>query len=484
MENTAQFLLYNQLDERYILSSNVFYIHHVGEINNGYYKINFNKYSKIIDYAGGKYLIQKIKKKGYNGRFFLAKSYTSGIREYCKQLGINTIIIVKPTEYYFYKNLLKTKEKLEKEGINIIFKEDKQSFLLSEKEFKWKFKKAPLLENFYRYMRKKYNILMNGENPEGGQRNFDKMNRKFDKNHSVTKQCKLKMNKYFEQACDYYSFYPEHILPTNREEAIESLDFFVENNLDNFGAFQDAMYTYDPFVFHSLLSSSINFGFISPMEVIKKIENSNTEIQNKEGFIRQILGWREYMFHFFNLYKQDLYKMNFFGHKKGLPDFFWDGRKLSGVKLNCIKSSISNVHTYNYGHHIERLMIIGNYSLLTKTDPQELNKWFWESYVDAFEWVVTPNVLAMSQYADGGKMATKPYISSANYISKMSNFCDSCYYDKKEKYGEKACPFNYLYWNFINDNIEVFKSARQSFVIKNLEKIDIEKIKKNAQNYL
>ena len=164
-----------------------------------------------------------------------------------------------------------------------------------------------------------------------------------------------------------------------------------------------------------------------------------------------------------------------------MPDYFWNSKVKSD--LNCVNTVVKRVLEKNYSHHIERLMIIGNFTLLNGIDPHDVNKWFFEKYTDAFEWVVSPNVLTMSQYSDWWKLATKPYISSGNYINKMSNYCKSCKYDIKTKYEKDSCPFNYLYWNFVEENKEVFQKTRQPFVVKNLEKVDIEKIKEIKKYY-
>jgi deoxyribodipyrimidine photolyase-related protein len=242
------------------------------------------------------------------------------------------------------------------------------------------------------------------------------------------------------------------------------------------------MYQDDAYVHHSLLSSSINYWFLSPREVVKAVEARDTAMNNKEWFIRQVLWWREYMFHFFQYYKDTIYTENFLEHTTSLPNYFWKDAESSD--MNCLSTSLQQVQSENMSHHIQRLMIIWNFALLANLNPHELNHWFFEYYTDAFEWVVTPNVLGMSQFADGWKLATKPYVASANYINKMSDYCKWCRYDPKEKYTENACPYNYLYWNFVSDNKETFEKWRQQFVVKNLEKIDIEKIRELKESFL
>ena len=188
------------------------------------------------------------------------------------------------------------------------------------------------------------------------------------------------------------------------------------------------------------------------------------------------------MYHFFQFYKDDIYNDNFLEHTEKLPEYFWEDAEQSD--MNCLSTTLEQVQSENFSHHIQRLMIIGNFSLLANLNPHELNKWFFEYYTDAFEWVVTPNVLGMSQYADGWKLATKPYVASANYINKMSDYCKGCKYNHKEKYTDDACPYNYLYWNFVRDNKETFEKWRQQFVVNNLKKIDIEKVQELKAKFL
>jgi len=205
-------------------------------------------------------------------------------------------------------------------------------------------------------------------------------------------------------------------------------------------------------------------------------------MNNKEWFIRQVLGWREYMYHFFHSYKDTIYTENFLNHTRPLPEYFW--KNPESCPINSLRVTLQQVHKENISHHIQRLMIIGNFALLCNLDPHELNHWFFEYYTDAFEWVVTPNVLGMSQFADGWKLATKPYVASANYIQKMSDYYKNSEHNPKEKYTDDACPFNYLYWCFVADNKETFEKWRQQFVVKNLEKVDIERCSELKEKFI
>ncbi len=480
----AQIILYNQLRKDYLQSDieNFCYIHHIWNINFNWARLNINTHSKIIDYAGGKYFTDSLVNQWKNADFIISKSFYDWIIEYSKNNNIKDFLLVKPVEHYVFKNFLKIQEQLKTQNITLEFRDDTQSFFLSHDNFLAQYKKPPIMEYFYRFMRKKEDILMNGNNPEWDQWNFDKENRKFDKNHVRTYSFQLEKNKYILEAEAYYDFTVQMNMPSNRDESLTLLDYFVKNHLNTFWKLEDAMYQDDAYVHHSLLSTSINFGFLSPREVVQKIASTDTQMNNKEWFIRQILGWREYMYHFFMYYKDSIYTDNFLEHTEKLPESFW--KQESHSDMNCLNTTLTQVKTENMSHHIQRLMIIGNYALLSNKDPHELNRWFFEYYTDAFEWVVTPNVLGMSQYADWGKLATKPYVASANYINKMSNYCKNCKYDHKEKYTHDACPYNYLYWNFVHDNKETFEKWRQQFVVNNLKKVDIKTIQALKDKFL
>lgn len=479
-----QILLYNQLHSRFLQPwiEKVLYIHHTGKIMFEKKELKLNTKSKILDYAWGKNFISELNQNGWNWEFVVSTNFYDAISEYSQKTNIKNCVIVTPNENFVKNNFLKIQKKLENIGITLEFAPDSYSFLLSHEEFLAQFPKPPIMEFFYRFMRKKFDILMLGaKTPVWEKWNFDEENRKFDKNHMKSWNFSLEKNTHFLEAEKFYQTQVD-VYPTTRAESITLLKYFLAQHLDHFWKLEDAMYQNDAFVHHSQLSTAINMWFLSPLEVIKEIESTVTSLNNKEWFIRQILWWREYMYHFFEYYKADMYEKNFFSHQKPLDDFFrW--KNIDDVQMNCLKCAVKNVSKNNYGHHIERLMIIGNFALLYWYDPHELNRWFFESYTDAFEWVVSPNVLGMSQFSDGGRLATKPYISSGAYINKMSDYCKNCVYDIKEKYTPNACPMNYLYWNFVWENEEVFKKTRQSFITKQLKNIDIEVIKKLKENF-
>lgn len=342
-------------------------------------------------------------------------------------------------------------------------------------------KKSWLMETFYRHMRRKHHILMEEGKPVGGNWNFDKANRNklpskhippepksFGKPHPEVKQYLLddKINYFGEIDSSFFTW------PLSRNESIELLDYFVDSLLPYFGTYQDAMSERSWSLYHSRLSFSLNVKMLSPQEVIQKVlqnyqDTDDVDIAQAEGFIRQILGWREFMRGIYWAFMPKYAQKNHFNHQRKLPKFYWDGK----TNMNCMKHSINQSLQYAYAHHIQRLMITGNFALLNETHPDETDWWYLGIYIDAFEWVEMPNARGMSQFADGGVLATKPYISSANYINKMSDYCQSCSYDKSKTTGEKACPFNSMFWSFVDKNREELrKNRRMGFVLSNWDK--------------
>ena len=237
-------------------------------------------------------------------------------------------------------------------------------------------------------------------------------------------------------------------------------------------------------VHHSMLSTAINFWLLSPLEVIEAALGWHAPLSSVEGFIRQILGWREYMRQFYLYYYDSLYSENALDHTDPLPSRWWNygggENEWDITTMNCVDTVLRRVQSENYSHHIERLMIVGNYAFLRWYHPHDVDRWFWEMYTDAFEWVVSPNVLAMSQYSDWGRLATKPYISWGSYIEKMSDYCKKCQYSVKDK----TCPMTHLYWDFVDRNKPLFQKWRTPYVLSTLAKVDIEKIREAKKKFI
>jgi deoxyribodipyrimidine photolyase-related protein len=349
-------------------------------------------------------------------------------------------------------------------------------------------KKLLLMENFYRMMRKKHDVLMYGMQPEGNQWNYDKDNRlKYKGQVPIPNAIIFKKNieeviKEIEKA-GISTFGNIDVIryswPTSRKECLEQLDYFCEKLLLHFGDYEDASHSDEKFLFHSRLSFAMNSKMVSPKEVNDKVinyyyENKDTiTLSQVEGFVRQILGWREYVRGIYWKEMPNYSKMNALENYNKLPNFYWTGN----TKMNCMQKAISQSLEEAYAHHIQRLMIIGNFSLLTQMHPDAVDAWYLGVYIDAIEWVELPNTRGMSQYADGGILATKPYVSSGNYIQKMSNYCDKCHYNVKDKLGDKACPFNSLYWHFLDEKKYYFtNNQRMSMMLNLLKKMKPEEL--------
>ena len=324
-------------------------------------------------------------------------------------------------------------------------------------------KKTFLMESFYRNMRKKHDVLMENDKPLTGKWNYDEDNRKkLPKNHKPITPLVFN-NNVSEIIAEIHKTdiktigtidAENFVWPINRKQSLELLDFFVTECLSLFGSYQDAMTPNEWSLYHSRISFSMNIKMISPQEVIEKAiaewrkRPDEIEYNQLEGFVRQIIGWREYMRGIYWLKMPEYATLNFFNNQEKLPDWFWTGK----TKMLCLKDSIKQSLDYAYAHHIQRLMITGNFALLAGIHPDEVDAWYLGIYIDAIEWVEITNTRGMSQFADGGIVGSKPYVSSASYIDKMSNYCGSCFYEKAVKTGDKACPFNSLYWNFYDKN--------------------------------
>jgi deoxyribodipyrimidine photolyase-related protein len=261
-------------------------------------------------------------------------------------------------------------------------------------------------------------------------------------------------------------------LPVTRRQALRFLRHFVEHLLPEFGRYEDAMWHEQPFLHHSRLSVLLNLKLLNPREcvdaAIAALQDGSAPLNSVEGFVRQILGWREFVRGVYWLHMPEYVDRNFFQLARELPSFFWDGK----TEMRCVADSMSMVLRFAYAHHIHRLMVLGNFSLLWGADPRLFHNWHMAMYADAVDWVSLPNTLGMSQYGDGGVVGTKPYISSGNYINKMSNYCGGCKFNFRKRTGDDACPFTTLYWEFLDRNHAALKgNPRMKFPVKNLEKL-------------
>jgi len=314
------------------------------------------------------------------------------------------------------------------------------------------------MEHFYREMRREHGLLMEDGQPAGGEWNYDQANRKRLPAQTVAPtRLRLSpdaitrevMTLVQHRFADHFGELEAFGWPVTRADALRALDDFIVHGLPCFGDYQDAMKAGEPFLFHSLLAPALNLGLLSPREVCWAAEaawrSGAAPLNAVEGFVRQILGWREYVRGVYWTLMPDYGTRNALQATRKLPGFYWTG----DTPMRCLREAIGTTARYAYAHHIQRLMVTGNFALLAGVAPRDIERWYLAVYADAFEWVEMPNTLGMAVFADGGRMASKPYAASGAYIDKMSDFCAGCAYDVKQKTGPGACPFNYLYWAFL-----------------------------------
>lgn len=346
-------------------------------------------------------------------------------------------------------------------------------------------RKALRMEYFYREMRRKTGLLMNGDAPEGGSWNYDAENRKPPKKglspsepmrftpDAVTQEVLALVTDRF---ADNFGTLDDFWFATTPEQARRARTHWIKTALPSFGDYQDAMMAGERFLFHSILSMYLNAGLLDPLETCRLVEQAyhdgHAPLNATEGFIRQIIGWREYMRGIYFREGPDYVHRNALGHSRALPWFYWSGE----TNMACVKATVEQTRDEAYAHHIQRLMITGNFALLAWVDPHQVHEWYLAVYADAYEWVEAPNVIGMSQFADGGIIASKPYVSSGNYIDRMSDYCSGCAYDVKAKTGEGACPFNLLYWDFVARHHDRFsQNPRMGNILRNWDRMDDDK---------
>ena len=343
-------------------------------------------------------------------------------------------------------------------------------------------RKSLRMEFFYRELRRKYQILMDGDQPVGGQWNYDSENRQPPKEglfpparkitppDAITQDVLALVANEFS---DHFGRLDDFDFATTRTDAEKVLDQFITERLPLFGTYQDAMVEGEPWMYHAHIGLYLNAGLLSPMTAIKAAETAYMQgfapLNAVEGFIRQILGWREYVRGIYWLKMPDYAHENALEAHRPLPDFYWT----TETKMNCLKQAVRETRDNAYAHHIQRLMVLGNFALIAGIAPKQVNDWFLGVYADAYEWVELPNVSGMTLFADGGYLASKPYAASGAYINRMSTYCKSCHYKVSQKNGESACPFNYLYWDFLMRNHEKLgNNPRMGMPYRTLGKMD------------
>ncbi|TRD23488.1 cryptochrome/photolyase family protein [Palleronia caenipelagi] len=389
-----------------------------------------------------------------------AGSITGELLRRAEEFGATEVIATEPGEWRLI-------EALEDCPLDVRQLEDDR-FLASHAQFEtWaKGRKELRMEWFYREMRRQTGLLMEGGEPVGGKWNYDHDNRKpapGEVDHSgpmnftpdeITEDILSLVERKFSMN---FGTLDGFFFATEAGQARRALAHWVRYALPKFGDYQDAMLPDEPFMWHSFIALYLNAGLLSPMEVCRAAEDAwkagDAPLNAVEGFIRQVIGWREYVRGIYYLKGPDYAQENWLDQNRQLPEFFWGAE----TRMRCIAQTVSQTRDHAYAHHIQRLMVTGNFALLAGINPQEVQHWYMSVYADAYEWVMSANVIGMSQFADGGVVASKPYVSSANYVDKMSGYCSGCHYKPKVKTGEGACPFNLLYWHFLDRHRETFK---------------------------
>lgn len=372
-------------------------------------------------------------------------------------------------------------------------------FLCGRAEFaKWARGKRELrMEWFYRWMRQQHGVLLDAAGqPEGGRWNFDEDNRAAYPREgpgTIPPPAHFPTDAITREVIDLvetrFADHPGSLAhfgwPVTRDQALQALDTFVRSRLVGFGRHQDAMWEQTPFGWHSLLSVALNLHLLHPREVIAAAEaayrRGQADLASVEGFIRQVLGWREFIRGVYWLDMPHLAEANHLGAEQDLPDFFWTGE----TDMACLRDAIGQTLAHGYAHHIQRLMVLGLYCLLAGVRPQAVSDWFLAVYVDAVEWVELPNVAGMALYANGGRFTSKPYAASGAYIQRMSNHCRNCRYDPKQRTGPQACPFTTLYWDFLaRHEDELAASPRTALMVRNLQRLGEEQKRAVAETAL
>ena len=462
-------------------------------------KIQHHRRKIVFLFSAMRHFFNELEEQGYRGRYFKLDDpdnlhdFVDNAQEVFSEYQLDKIIVTEPSEYDL---LMSLNASLSESKVPFEIREDNR-FLITKDEFKSYAdnSKTLKLEDFYRKMRLKTGYLIKDGKPEGGKWNFDHENRKsYDgkveipkriqhENDCITKEVLALVQKEFPKRFGKLTNFQQAV---TRKQALEDLEFFTDHCLEYFGRYQDAMVKNESLLYHSRLSHLINCGLLGIREVCEKVLSKHgiAPMASIEGFIRQIIGWREYIRGIYWLKMPEYKTANYFQAKRPLPSFYWT----ADCKMNCMKQVIKVTEETAYSHHIQRLMVTGNFALLCEIDPIQVHEWYLAVYDDAYEWVELPNTFGMALYADGGEMSTKPYAASGNYINKMSNFCKDCSYKVKEKTGPSACPFNYLYWNFLSKNKEKLASNHRLFMpYRNLAKKsneDLQKVHDSASKFL
>ncbi|CAM3773405.1 cryptochrome/photolyase family protein [Alkalicoccus chagannorensis] len=451
----------------------------------------YHKQKLVLVFSIMRHFKAELEEAGFSVDYRQGDSFEEELQKHINQYKAKEILIHQPSDHRMERQIHSWKNKQKDVDIRM---QEEGGFLIGRPEWedllpdnqKWQ------MDKLYRKFRTRFDVLLTNEGkPLGGKWSLDAENRKPPKKGldfpapawpdqtTITKEVIADVEQHYTEN---YGSIDSFRYPVTADQAEAFLEDFIKHRLPTFGDYQDAMIPKDPFMSHSMLSASINMNLLDPLDVIRRAEEAyedgHAPLNAVEGFIRQILGWREYIRGIYLRKMPEYRNVNELDHHRDLPDFFWTGE----TKMHCMQDSIGSVIEHGYSHHIQRLMVIGNFSVLAGFSPQQVSDWFNEMYIDALDWVVLPNVLGMALYADGGLMSTKPYVSSGNYIHKMSRYCGDCEYSVKDKYGETACPFHSLYWDFLERQRSRFEeNPRMKVMFKHLDNRSEEQVQQQKE---
>jgi deoxyribodipyrimidine photolyase-related protein len=453
----------------------------------------YHRQKLVLIWSAMRHFAEELRQAGWDVTYEVATDFEPALQNWTKSRQISELRVMQPNDRPFAQRIA---------ALNLdcpVTLLPNNLFLWTTEEFRqWaRGRKNLVMEYFYREGRQRYQILMEGNHPVSGVWNLDKQNRKPPKGKleppaplwfepDMITQVVIE----FIRTGDFTSY--GSLEPfrwgVTRSQALQVLDFFIKTRLPQFGPYQDAMVTGETTMWHAMLSPYLNLGLLHPLEVIKAAEQAyydhNLDLNSVEGVIRQILGWREYMHGLYHYVEDDYPQRNWFGHHRPLPEFYWDA---SRTDMNCLHQSLQQVEQIGYAHHIQRLMVLNNFALIAGIEPQAIEGWFHSAFIDAYDWVMQTNVIGMGQFADGGLLASKPYAASANYINRMSDYCKACVYNPAARTGERACPFNFFYWDFLDRHRQKLSlEGRMNMILNNLDKMpaqELEAIRQQAREW-
>jgi deoxyribodipyrimidine photolyase-related protein len=456
-------------------------------------KLSYQRKKLVLLFSTMRHYAELLRSRGYRVDYRLADTFSQALRQHVREHQPTRLLAMAAASYSgrrFQKGLAA------RLGLEVGILPNTQFLSGQFDPFPQGSPKRVVMENFYRQLRRRFGLLMEADGePSGGQWNFDAHNRQpLPKGLRAPAVRAFPPDAITRQVMEEVESIPGlgsvqgFALAVTHAEAQHALDDFITNRLPNFGAYEDAMRQDDSTLFHSRLSPYLNLGLLTPLQVARAAEQAYRDgrapLNSAEGFIRQVIGWREYMYWQYWRQMPGLLEANFWQAQRPLPGWFWDGE----TDMACLHRAVQRAISEGYTHHIERLILLSNFALLAGLQPRQVNDWFMSAFVDAYEWVMPPNVLGMGLYADGGQTATKPYIASANYIRKMGDHCRGCRFDPRQRTGENACPFNYLYWNFVMEHEEILRAnprASQSTLgLKRFSAAERQAVQEQAQGFL